>query len=324
MPRALEWDARVGRRLRLRDLHVFLTVVQHGSMAKGAARLGISTPRVSEIIAELEQALGVKLLDRSPHGVEPTRFGEALVQRSLNVFDELKEGIKDIGQLNDPTLGEVRLACPAHIAAILLPDIVARFTEIHPRATVQQDDIAFLDSQMTALRERRYDLTLSHLAKPLTKKDTDINVEVLFNNRMYVVASANSTWARRRRVDLAELVDEQWILTPPHTSGYARVTEAFAAFGLPVPKASIASLSTPLRLHLLMKSQYLAAIDHLSLKHLVRSGYPIKVLPIDFTHGDWPFVILTLKNRSLSASARRFIEYTRELARNQLAMGRRR
>src|SRR5690349_8717019 len=96
MLRKIDWDDQIGRRLRLRDLHVFFTVAQRGSMSKAAAQLGVSTPTVSEIIADLEHGLGVRLLDRSPKGVEPTRYGNALLKRTLNIFDELKQTIKDI------------------------------------------------------------------------------------------------------------------------------------------------------------------------------------------------------------------------------------
>ena len=90
MLRKIDWDNQIGHRLRLRDLHVFFTVVQDGSMSKAAARIGISTPTVSEVIAGLEHGLGVRLFDRGPKGVEPTRYGDALLKRALIVFDELK------------------------------------------------------------------------------------------------------------------------------------------------------------------------------------------------------------------------------------------
>src|SRR5215467_4034956 len=112
MLRKIDWESQIGRRLRLRDLHVFFTVAQRGSMAKAAAQLGVSTPTVSEVIADLEHGLGVRLLDRSPKGVEPTRYGEALLKRTLTVFDELKQSIKDIEYLADPTAGEIRIASP--------------------------------------------------------------------------------------------------------------------------------------------------------------------------------------------------------------------
>jgi DNA-binding transcriptional LysR family regulator len=87
------WDTRIGRRIRLRDLHVLLTVVQRGSMAKAAQHLSITQPAVSKSIADLEHVLGVRLLDRSPQGIEPTTYGNALVRRSLSVFDELRQGV---------------------------------------------------------------------------------------------------------------------------------------------------------------------------------------------------------------------------------------
>src|SRR6266849_5804789 len=83
MARIVNWENQVGRRLRLRDLHVLFMVVERGSMAKAAAELGISQPAVSDVIANLEHALGVRLLDRSPHGVEPTMYGHALLKRGL-------------------------------------------------------------------------------------------------------------------------------------------------------------------------------------------------------------------------------------------------
>jgi hypothetical protein len=66
MARKIDWESQIGRRLRLRDLHVFSTVVQRGSMARAAAHLRVSQSAVSEIIAYLEHTLGVRLLDRSP------------------------------------------------------------------------------------------------------------------------------------------------------------------------------------------------------------------------------------------------------------------
>lgn len=107
MLRKIDWESQIGRRLRLRDLHVFSTVVQRGSMAKAARQLGVSHPAVSEVIADLEHALGVRLLDRSAKGVEATIYGDALLKRSVAVFDELKQSIRDIEFLSDATTGEV-------------------------------------------------------------------------------------------------------------------------------------------------------------------------------------------------------------------------
>src|SRR5580698_7273713 len=109
MARNVDWKDRIGRRLRLRDLHVFSAVVDAGSMAKAAAHLKITQPSVSKAISDLESVLGVRLFDRSPQGVAPTIYGEALGRCGTVVFDELRQGIRGIEFLADPTLGVVKI-----------------------------------------------------------------------------------------------------------------------------------------------------------------------------------------------------------------------
>src|SRR5215510_14889202 len=111
MARAIDWEGRIGRRLRLRDLHVFFAVVQSGSMAKAAVQLRVKQPSVSKAIGDLEAALGVRLFDRSPQGVRPTIYGDALIECGVAVFDQLKQGIGKIAFLSDPATGEVRIGC---------------------------------------------------------------------------------------------------------------------------------------------------------------------------------------------------------------------
>src|SRR5262249_35209542 len=73
----MQWADRIGHRLKLRDLHILITVAQHGSMGKAAKQLSVSQPVVSKAITDMEHMLKVRLLDRTPHGVEPTLYGRA-------------------------------------------------------------------------------------------------------------------------------------------------------------------------------------------------------------------------------------------------------
>src|ERR1700758_2071941 len=109
MARLVQWGKQIGRRLRPRDPFVYFTVVEYRSMAKAAAKLGVSTPSISEVIAGLEHALGVRLLDRSSKGVVATLYGDALLARGRAAFDELRQGIRDIEFIADPETGEVRV-----------------------------------------------------------------------------------------------------------------------------------------------------------------------------------------------------------------------
>src|SRR5262245_7558163 len=113
---------RLGRRLKLQDLHMLMAVVEAGSMGKAAIRLNTAQPGVSRAIADLERALGVTLLERSPKGVVPTKFGAALLGSATAVFNELREGVKTIEFLADPARGEVRVAGQVSIIAGLVPE----------------------------------------------------------------------------------------------------------------------------------------------------------------------------------------------------------
>ena len=117
----IHWEKNIGRRFQLRELHVFFTVAKRGSMAKAATELGITQPSVSAVIGSLETSLGVRLFDRGPSGVEPTPFGRALLSRVQAAFDELRQGVKDIEFLSEPTAGEVRSVAPNRSPQVFCP-----------------------------------------------------------------------------------------------------------------------------------------------------------------------------------------------------------
>ena len=254
MAKITDWDDHIGRRLRLRDLRVFFAVVQSGSLAKAATQLRVSQPAVSQVIADLEHALGVKLFDRSSRGVEPTIYARALLGRGRVAFDELRQGIRDIEFLSDPTAGELTIGYPESIQATILPEIIARFSEKHPRVVMRTDVVPSPALKFGGLRERTHDLVFARMPTPLLPGYSveDLNVEVLFDDPLVVVAGVQNPWTRRRKVDLADLVDEPWILSPPGTLAHDRVAEAFKARGLEGPRASLVTFAMDLRAKLLV------------------------------------------------------------------------
>lgn len=313
MLRKIDWESQIGRRLNLRDLHVLHTVAQRGSMAKAAVHLGVTTSTVSEVIADLEGGVGVKLLDRGPHGVQPTTYGDALLKRSIAAFDELKQGIKDIEFLADPTRGELKIACGTAIATTIIPFVLERFAEKYPRVVVHFDDVASATRNLPELRDRKYDLILrrGRLAQAEEHLADDLSIELLFDDPLVVAAGLQSRWARRRKIDLAELLNEPWIMQAPHTWNYQRLAEAFHARGLDMPKASLVTLSIPVIAHFLANGPRITACPR-----SVARYYSLKVLPVDLPISTWPVAIVTLKHRTLSPVVERFIECAREVAKS--------
>jgi DNA-binding transcriptional LysR family regulator len=130
---------------------------------------------------------------------------------------------------------------------------------------------------------------------------------------LIIAADMRSEWARRRKIDPAELVDASWILTAPETSVYGSVAEAFRERGLAVPKISLMALSGHLRMSLLSRGPFVTALPS-SLLRFNAAKFGLKVLPVDLKIDGYPVAILTLKNRVLSPLVGLFIEHAREVA----------
>ena len=316
MAKVVQWEQQIGKRLRLRELFVFFTVVEYGSMAKAAAKLGVSTPSISEGIAALEHALGVQLLDRSPKGVVPTPFGDAILARGRAAFDELRQGVRDIEFLSDPHAGEVRIGCPESIAAGLLVPVLEHLSKRYPRVRFHVEQAQIPTVEFPQLLARKVDLVLARLVKsPVRGRITEeLNAEVLFNDPYYVVVSETSKWARRRKIDLADLMDEPWIIPPLDTLGGSFMPEALQARGLEVPSLAITTFSLHLRNNLVGNGQFITVLPR-SILRVYGKRHSLKALPIALSVQTSPVAIVTLRNRTLGPVAMSFIQCAREVAR---------
>src|SRR5262252_2075001 len=188
---------RVGRRVKLHDLHVLMAVAQSGSMGKAARRLNTSQSAVSRSIAELEHAFGVRLFDRSRQGIEPTEYGRALFGCGAAVFDELRQGVKSIEFLTDPTVGEIRVASNEFIIAGLIARVFGRLRQEYPGIAIDVASVGAISEQHRELRERKVDLVVGRIVQ---SHEEDIDTEVLFNDRITVVAGLENPWSRRRKI----------------------------------------------------------------------------------------------------------------------------
>lgn len=308
MNQKIDWERHLGRRIRLRDLHVLFAVVEEGSMARAATRLGVSQPSVSEVIAGLEQTLGVRLLDRSQRGVVPTIFGQAFIARGRASFDELKQGIRDIEFLANPTAGELRIGCPESLASAVVPSLLQRFSDKYPGIVLHISDLNTPLATSAELRERNLDVALLRVSEP--QQHSDLRMEILFQDRLVFAAGRESPWGRRRKLELAELVNERWILQPPGTWAYRAVADAFEKAGLPMPTVIMTTFSVHVRASLLANASFVTAIPRSALGFGI-FGQMLKVLPIELPHDPWHVVMATMINRTSSPIVSLFADHIR-------------
>ncbi len=301
---------RIGRRMKLHDLHVFMTVAQARSMNKAAGLLNTGQSAISRSIAELERAIGVRLLHRTPQGVEPTPYGRALLDGGLAAFDDLRRALKTIEFLADPTVGEVRIGSSALLAASFVSALVDQLSRRYP-------GIAFhlVTGHVPALHreliERNVDLLIVRRFGPIA--DERLDFEFLFDDSYVVAAGARNPWVRRRKIELADLVDESWVLPPPGSVIASVVTEAFRAKGLNYPRTTVMTESSEVRTSLLATGRYLAIYPASALRFPAKRS-ELKVLPVKLPMERLPNGIVTLKNRALGPVVQLFIDRARELA----------
>lgn len=296
---------RVSHRIGMADLEILAAVAQHGSMAKAAVDLGISQPAISRAIAEIEATLGVRLLDRSRRGVVPTLYGKALARRADAVLDELRQGMKEIEFLADPTAGELIIGSPEPLTEALLPDVIQKFWRNYPRVMINV--MPSLAGDFDNLRARRIDFQINRLRADFAADDID--VEILFDEKVFVVTGPSSAWARRRSIKLADLVNEKWVV---QNNAYDSVAYAFQTRKLPVPRATVAAYSAFMRNQLTASGDFLAILAAPQLLVLRNQGLKVKILPLDLSDLTIKVAIFQLKNRTRSPVSHLFLQYVRD------------
>ena len=306
----MQLSDRIGRRLKLYDLHVLMAVVQAGSMKKAATLLNTGQSAISRSIAELERTIGVRLLDRNPQGVEPTGYGRALLDGGAAAFDGLRQAVENIEFLADPAAGEVRIGSSALLAASFVTGLIDRLSRRYPRLVFHLVT-GYLDTLHRELSERNVDLLIERRVGAVA--DERLDFEFLFDESFVVAVSAQNPLVRRRRIHLADLANEPWVLPPPGSVIGSIVTDAFRASGLDYPRAIVVTDSPQVRVNLLATGRFVTIFPASALRFPTRRS-ELKVLPVELPMARVRNGIVTLKNRTLSPVAQLFIDHAREVA----------
>ena len=142
--------------------------------------------------------------------------------------------------------------------------------------------------------------------------DDDINLDVFLNDPHFVVAGAQSPWARRRKISLADLAEEPWVF-PRGRVVPGIISSAFRAHGLPLPRERVTSGTLHMQQHLLATGRFLTITAQSFLKYNAQR-WLLTALPIDLQIKFRPHAVVTLKNRTLSPVVQVFIKELKAVA----------
>jgi DNA-binding transcriptional LysR family regulator len=306
----IDWVNRVGRNLGLRDLHILLTVAECGSMSKAAAQLGITHSVVSKTIAALELRLDARLLDRNSQGAELTVQGRALLRCGTIVFDELRRGIRETQSVTGAPSGELCIGCAEALTTLILPAIVERFLDGSPDIRLHVIGVN-PGLQFEELRKQSVELLIAEL--PTSLFEDDLLVESLHDEELAVIAGVSSSWAKRRHIELAELLQEQWIMPPGDSALGSLVATIFNAGNLELPPARLVSASIQLTNSLVSTGTFLAFMPR-SAADFSDQVLCLRLSSPNLSEHRLLTNVISLKHQSLSPLAKIFFDCARDVA----------
>jgi DNA-binding transcriptional LysR family regulator len=306
----MQLSDRTERRVKLNDLNVLMTVVQAGSMNKAAVLLNTTQPAVSRSIGELERTVGVRLLDRGPQGVEPTNYGRALLDGGAAIFDDLRQTLKRIEFLADPTVGEVRVGCNTFLATSFVSAVIDRLSQRYPRIVFQLVTATYATLHRE-LSERNLDFCIARRLDAVA--DERMRYEYLYEDTFFVAAGTQSHWVRRRKIELGDLMNEPWVLPPRESVVGSAAMKAFRSNGLDYPRTTVVTNPIEVRISLMATGRYLSIFPS-SILRFPAKRTELRALPVKQKFARGPVEIITLNNRTLSPLAQLFINCARMVA----------
>jgi DNA-binding transcriptional LysR family regulator len=304
----MKWDDRIGRLLRLKDLHTLQTVAEVGSMAKASERLALSQPAISKAVSDMEHVLGASLLDRSARGVALTESGRLLVERTRVVFDEISQGVSDIERLSDPTRGIVKIGTTEPVASVV-SEIISRLASKYPRVGYDVM-VSDQDTLIGELRQRTRDVVVTRWAARPTS--ADLAVQPLFKSPLAVMAAQGHPLLRRKKLNLADVMDERWTLSPPDSFLGRVVVDLFGRRKLPLPPAVVTTISIHMRLDLLASGGFLTILPAQMLRSPAQRAW-LRALDVDLRDTLQPITAITLKKRRVGGAVKLFEQASIEI-----------
>src|SRR5205814_3249375 len=193
-------------------------------------------------------------------GAELTAYGEVLLRCSINVFDEMKQGLRSLEYLSDPNSGEVRLGCTDIILHSLVPPIVRRFSRQYPGVQLDVKLTNPGEHQIQELRERRIDLLITRATGQQEGQQDDFHSEVLFDEPFVFVVGAQSEFARKRRINLKDIITGNWVLPPYDSAPGALVAEVFRANDFSPPKPLVKTIAIQLTVSLVASGEFVGIL----------------------------------------------------------------
>jgi len=205
----------------LRQLEVFVKVLELGSFSKAGEAVHLAQASVSERIATLENMVGAKLLDRMGRTVAPTKAGELLYRHALRLLEMKKTACLEMQDFLGVKQGEIRIGGSTIPGEYILPKVIGRFSKEYPRITVS---LTVADSEEIETRVLEGEFELGVIGRKSSNKN--LASHELWEDELVLALPATHRWAGKKEVLIQEVVREPFI-SREFGSGTLKSSEAY-------------------------------------------------------------------------------------------------
>jgi len=263
-------------RLKLRHVRGLVAIAEHGKLVKAAEALAITQPAVSKLLAELEDIVGQRLVERTRKGVTLNSAGRILLRYAGSSLRTLREGLDSIARSRDVDAPVIVIGALPTVAATVLPVALRRFESDVPQARLRV--LTGTNAQLLALlRQAEIDVVIGRLADPADMRA--LAFEHLYTEPLVFAVRPGHPLARRARVTVSDVVAYRFALPDAGTPIRQHADQFFIASGYGVPDAYLETIDLAFGRSYVLQSDAiwfapLGAVEH-DVQHCVLYRLPL-------------------------------------------------
>lgn len=297
-------------RLKFKYLRLLVTVGEQQNIFRAAQLLNMAQPAATKIIRDIENALDLKLFDRSSRGVVPTMYGDVLIKHAKLVLSQVKHASEELSTLQGGLSGRVTVGTLLAASATLLPKAIARLKKERPNVSIVIVE-GTADKLMSALKIDDIDIMVGRISE--FSDEEQLANEVLYQDPVSLVSRADHPLQSKTDLCLKDLLKYEWILPPRETLLRKEIDDIFHREGLNVPANAVESVSILANRTLLKETDMISTLPDQVIKTYSEIGL-LKKLPIDLGTESGRIGITTRANRELPPVCQSLLEALREEA----------
>jgi LysR family transcriptional regulator of gallate degradation len=293
-------------------LSAFITLYQTLNMKSASELLGITKTALYGSIRKMEEWLQIKLFDTGPNDLTPTSYCVILAKHVKLAFTEIRHALEDLANIDGITEGSVKVGSLPYTRTFLIPKALNSLLIDYPNLDVatQEGPYAMMEA---SLRSGEIDFIIG--AVRLSENSNDITTEVLFEDKLSIIARKGHPLTNKKQISFSELANQKWVLPSSQTPAWKILEETMKGHNVLMPQHAIQTSSLSIVRGLLIDSDRVSLLSEHQIYYDIKCQL-LEILSVEMTDTYRPIGITMRKNTQPSPVAKLFLDKIRKVAKN--------